>query len=216
MESTAPEGSQQSNPQPETPPVLQQQTVAPSLPEEQSKSSPRKVLVVVAFLVFAVLGGILGYFSLQSSEIPKPPPTLPLTPQPSEQADLPYVGTQEIALSNVTGGTSIGRAFRSINEFSSTLTIYTELPDPPEAQFYQAWFLKTDNYTGIDPQDVLPGQKLQKDHTGHYTYLSGFIFQPSPPLFTKLSDLRNILVVSLEAIDDDVMETKILQGTFTQ
>lgn len=195
-------------------PAAEQPPTTPAssdIPESQPKPSRKSLVVLTTLLILLAVAGTGSYFLFQKQEGAEPAapsvqiPTFP-SPTPQPQATH-YLGSQTIALRDVSGGTSSGSATRSIIPGNVFHAVYATLPDPPEGQFYQAWAVGTENnFRGIG--------KLSKNFEGVYTTIRNSRFDSSTAY--TFDEFFNTTIVTLESVDDEVMETKILEGTFTQ
>lgn len=215
-------GTRQSAP----PFVSEQQSVLPTSHEHFPKSF-LNIFLVALLVLFLVGGGVVGYFSLKKSETGEA-----VSQTAGSSADtkrfresftqyvgegqqivfqsIPhYVGNQSITLHNVTGENYSGTAIRSIIPFNILYAVYTNLPGPPEGAFYQVWRVKSES-------DIRQVNRLYDYRDGTYSTTAHESLDSSSLYFRTFDDLYNTLVISLETVDDDVMETKILEGTFTQ
>ena len=194
--------------------VTSQPPIIPTSPEapETPSRPPRKIpFVIIIVLVFLLAGGVLAYFWLQQPTSQEPAPVSQKTisapsPTPITQAAETYVGYQTISLRDVSGGTSSGSTTRSIIPGNVFISVDAVLPDPGEGQFYQAWLITNEgvstSFGGLSK-------------TGEGTYSSVGVF--NTPTFASFDEvLFNTMAVTLESTDDDVMETKLLDGRFTQ
>ena len=193
-------------PQPPTMPVT------PSAPESQPKPSRKAPVVLIILLILLAVAGTGSYFLLRQQEEAEPAaplvhrPTLP-SPTPQPKVDH-YIGSQTITLLDVSGGTASGSATRNITAGNTAHTIQVSLPDPLEGSLYQVWIVRSGNF--------IPIGKLIADVSGSYTLSTNFTFDPKSPPFKTFEELHNTIAVTLETTDDEVMETRILEGTFTQ
>lgn len=83
------------------------------------------------------------------------------------------------------------------------------LPEPPEEQFYQAWMIQSD-------EAPFNAGTLSMKEEGVYSLQTDHQFDPIEPYFTTFDTIHNTMAISLESADDQTMETKILEGTFTE
>lgn len=181
----------------------------PPSPDSFSKP-PRqlpKIMPLFVLFVFFVGGAILGYFSLQQSqtgELSSPAVPTPIPQVPPRH----YVGSQTISLRDVQGGNSTGTVTRTYTQNQSTHFVEVRLFDFSSAGVYQVWITK-------DLQILWPLGSLHQGQNGKYTFTATYNFSPSDSF--SFEDLYNTVVISLETNpDDDFMETKILEGKFTQ
>lgn len=187
------------------PPVI---PTSPDVPETPSRPPRKFPFVIIIVLIFLLAGGILAYFWLQQ---PKPEPTPKVsfpatTAQPTKVPVTPYVGTQTITLRDITGGSSSGTATRTLTVNSAAHSVSTSLPDPGN-DFYQAWVSKPGG------RQILLG-RLTKSDEGEYKLESKYDFPQSRT--ATFEELSNTVIISLEKVDDDQMETIIFQGEFTR
>lgn len=188
--------------------VPEQQPVTVMSPETPQRSS-LKVPVIIIVILFVLAGaGFLGYSFLFKQEktsgqgaVPTPSAIEPTKPTVGQ-----YTGSSSITLRDVTSSGYSGSAHRSVIPNYIFRSVHATLPDPPEGQFYQFWIAKQ---TG----DLIPIARLFKDFEGMYSFVEG-----GKPLRANstFNDLSNTMVVSLESQDDENMETRLLEGTFTK
>lgn len=188
------------------------QEVATLTTQSPPKSSSKKL--IIASLVLVLVIGAIAYFILQKPQSETPPiaqqPTS-ISPTPTEPviSVTNYIGTSTVILSDVSGGSSSGNATRVNDIGKATLTLEATLPDPLEQNFYQAWVVNSGGGSR-------PLGRLSRENEGTYSLEVKFNFPPSSPPFTEFDELHNTVVVSLESVDDDSIETKLLEGTFTR
>lgn len=194
-------------------PAIGQSSTMSDVPEQTPRRFP-KVAVLIVLLLMTAAGGILGFLSLRQPQTQKTISTPPLdsTPvQPTPEPATHYVGSHTAVLRDVRGGTLSGRATREISTSYTLHTVNAALPDPEGGAIYQAWIVKDNEF--------FPIGTLTNNGQGRYVLRSDHQFPPGNPPFpldTTFEDLRNTVVVTLETTNDDVAETKILEGTFTQ
>ncbi len=174
-----------------------------------SPKSPLKAIIVVVLLVVLAGGIYAAYTFLQ----PKPSTqkqtsgtAVPGTDQNNLSASH-YVGSQTITLVDASGDNS-GNATRSIVPGNNFLVVYANLPDPGEGKFYQTWVAREDK--------SIHSGKLFRFDPSTYSSVSSYAFDATNPPFEGFDGLYNTVIVSQETLDDNVMETKILEGTFTK
>lgn len=151
---------------------------------------------------------IAGYFFPKSQQHPASTQTTPTSPiqQPAQAPPKNYQGYQTINLRDFSGGTLSGLATRSIIPGNPSLYLSANLPESGEGQLYQTWLLKNAN-------DYLLLGRVSRNDTESY---SSVYFTKSPS-FSSFNDVQyNKIIVTLEIADDNQMETKVLEGTFTQ
>jgi len=189
-------------PQPE--PVQNTQPMASISPETPQKFPMKKIVLVSVILFLIVAGTVIAYVLLQKPKTQEvvtdtTPPTIARTTPPVAH----YIGSEKITMSNVSDDSTSGTATLDVS--ADTISTFLELPEPPEGQFFQAWALNTEaDYRSIG--------KLLKNNEGRYVVTKNTQVLPSD--FFEPSELYNIIVVSLEVADDNIIETRILQGTF--
>jgi len=192
-----------------------QQVIASTSSPESQKFLTKKRLLFSVFFVFVTLGGVVGFFSLRSSTMPPAPQTVPPavnTEQPSPQItsfQSPlFIGTQTIVISDVRGGQLSGNATLRIDSTTISRSVEASLPPPPDGQFYQAWIgkvLETES-------DFVPLGQLVGVREGSYSLTR---IEPLKEAVVSSDQIYDTLVVSLETIDDQIMEIEILEGSFT-
>lgn len=189
----------------------QPQQVVQTVNQENSNQPKRFSKLPIIILIFIIIGIGIIVFAIVKPQINKDSESdvqtekQSTTKQPSH-----YIGSQTIKLNDVSGGTNSGSVTRSITEGLVIHTLQAQLPDPEEGYIYQSWLIRNnENPTryGI----------LVKNEQAFYTFNTEFKFDPADPPFTTFETMHNTIVVSKESInDDDDIETKILEGTFTQ
>lgn len=201
QQARAPSSVQQTSQSPPTKNV--QESVASSSTSPQ-KSSNKLVLVLIIILILGL--GIAAYFIFgqTSTQQTKDTSATPSTSTPVGDSVL-YVGTDTATLFDVSGGNSSGLATRVLTETTSAHTISTALPDPEDNNIYQAWS------TGLDGSKILLGT-LTQDSQGGFSLSSKHTF--ARPRITSFEELRNFVIVSRELVDDNQIETTILQGEY--
>lgn len=186
-------------------------TATPEVPETGVKPPRKFPGIVIILLIILVIGGILAYFLFQRLERTKPAATgaqktTRQSPTPQQRTSH-YVGSQTITLGDLTGGLSSGTVTRNITQDNFSFSVNASLPEPLEGQFYQVWVVNV-------LSSASPVGKLSKNQDNSFSLEASYGVDPSDT-FT-FSDLYNLLVVTFETADDGVMETKMLEGTFTQ
>lgn len=103
-------------------------------------------------------------------------------------------------LTDVTGGTSTGTAYVLRKDGKLTFTVTAHVPDPENGTFYEGWLVKAD----ANPVQYEDTGKLTKQKDGSYevSYSSDEIYEG-----------YNMVVVTLEKVDDQKPEKHILEGT---
>jgi len=173
-------------------------------------SKNKKPFIIAGLLIFLIADGVLVYFLLQKSKNPEPDSIsspLPTSTQPADASSSHYVGTQTITLHDVSDGSSSAQLTRVFSQGKVEHTIEATLPDTSENTFYQAWAINPEK-----PKAYLG--KLAKNAEGKYYLFATYDFNPIQTI--TFEDLYNSVVISLETVDDDVIENKILEGAFTQ
>lgn len=191
-------------------PSLDQQPTMPESSETAPQSTSKSLIFVVAIVISLVVGGLVGYISLKQSkpeESTLTPPPASTTDQSTQESAVPYVGTQTIALHDVSGGKSSGTATRTLTETGAIHSAEASLPKLPENTFYELWLIKP------NVQQTPVGRLWLGDDGKYYIETDEY---PLPPGSVPFEQLLNTIVVSFETADDDSMETRILKGTFTQ
>lgn len=189
------------------------QEVVTQIPESPPKRSPKILIIAGLVIVIVIGGGALAYILLQKPQ-PKPTPIVqiptPPSPAPTQPAQTAsQTGSQTISLRDVNGGSSYGEATRSIVPGNASLVLDATLPDPNEDNFYQAWVVNAEG-------DFISLGRLSRNSQGAYSTSRTLEVDSLLPPNTEFDKLHNITVITLESVDDDSMETKILEGTFTQ
>lgn len=184
------------------------QSVPPQPSSGNSSGSPlMKIVIIVVLLGVLAGGGFLAYSFLQKPSTPTQTPS-PRTTAPKETATH-YVGSQTITLRDINGGSSSGSVTRNITTGRVTHSITANLAAPAEGQFYQAWMIKF----GEPPFNV---GTLSRKEDGIYTLETDYQFVPEQSSFTTFETIHNTIVISLETVDDNTLETRVLEGTFTE
>ena len=167
--------------------------------------------MIVVVLLVVLAGGIYAAYTFLQ---PKPSTqkqtsgtAVPGTDQNGVETSQ-YVGSQTITLRDSQGGGNSGNATRSIVSGNNFLVVYANLPDPGEGKFYQAWVAREDK--------SIHSGKLFRFDSSTYSSVSNYAFDATNPPFQNFNGLYNTVIVSQETLDDNVMETKILEGTFTK
>jgi hypothetical protein len=194
-----------------------QQPAPQASPEMLLGSPPKRPYIVLVIVVALLGGGLLGYLSLQQPAPQDATPTEAPPTQTSQSAAPHYVGEQTIMFRDVTGDNSSGSITRTITPGNISYLASISVPGPDEGSFFQLWAQKAEDYTGEDfATDLALIASFEYQAQGSYTLEYDLSFDPQEPFFTSFHHLFNAVVVSLETVDDDVMETRILEGTFTQ
>lgn len=198
---------------PQPTPSQQPSALTPS--EEKSKGLPKIILVVLLSLI---IGGVaILYIVFQQTRESEPSLTpggvedqliTSTTSSQDQPSSLHYIGSQTITLRDSQRGGNSGNATRSIVSGNNFLVVYANLPDPGEGKFYQAWVAREDK--------SIHSGKLFRFDPSTYSSVSNYAFEATNPPFQNFDGLYNTVIVSQETSDDNVMETKILEGTFTK
>lgn len=205
------ESSQATNP---SEPVQSSQTVSETeLSTVTTNSTPPKrsfkILIIISIIIL-IGAGLVIFMTLKprfqdadtKSGLPTPSPSA--YKQPSH-----YLGSQTVNLNDVSIGTSSGSVTRNITEGLVTHVVQTQLPDPEEGYIYQTWLVRNN-------EELVRYAILIKNEQGSYTLNTEFKFDPAEPPFTTFETMHNTFIVSKESVNDDLIETRILEGTFTQ
>lgn len=193
------------------------QNVATGIPQQTSPSNKlsrsRAVKIILIVLLFSLLiGGIIVmyYLILKSPATQEPisQTPVPVTEDVPEEIASHYVGSQTITLRDESGGTSSGTAYRDISTSRVTHSITASLPNLEQDKYYQAWMIKTGNTFKLGALSI--------NDQGNYFLDTSFQFDSSTSLFTDFDTLHNTIIISLETINDQTIETKLLEGTFTE
>ena len=133
----------------------------------ETPKSPMKIILVIVIILVLLVGGYIAFSSLSSSKrtdgesVGKPPTTqqdTDITSPPSTDVEGPYVGTQTITLSDITGGSSIGSATRTLTADSVRYKVTAKLPKP-EGGFYQVWAVKPGESQRLLGRLIKPGEE---------------------------------------------------------
>jgi len=197
---------------------------------KSSHGSTKKIFFLVVVAAFIVVGGASVYIALRGLSSPEPvilqeskafetPEVsvktpgnqvgfpLETFPRSDEAPSNHYIGTQTLVLKDVIGGNSSGKVIRTIDATLSTHSVEALLPFLEPGSYYALWITNSEgsqiSVGGLEWNDVQE-KYLSSDEFELPTY--GFSFD----------DLYNTATISMEKQTDDVMETKILEGTFTQ
>jgi hypothetical protein len=144
----------------------------------------------------------------------------PTTQEPISQTPIPaieevsketvshYIGSQTITLSDVSGGTSSGTAKRNILTGNVTHSITASLPDLEQDKHYQLWIINNGNTIALGTLSI--------NSQGNYFLETNFQSDSRGFFFTDFNSMHNTIVISLETINDQTIETKLLEGIFTK
>lgn len=179
-------------------------------------SHPKRFFIVLVVVVALLGGGLLGYLSLQQPPPQVATPTEVPSTQRFQKAVSHYVGEQTIMLRDVTGGNSSGTITRTITPGNLSYSARISVPDQDVGPFFQLWAQKAADYSGEDSTDLALVAAFDYQAPGSFTLDYDLAFDPQNPFFTSFHHLFNTVVVSLEMVNDGVMETKVFEGTFTQ
>ena len=146
---------------------------------------------ILAGLLVLIVAGIVVYMFVKPN-VPKTNITLP-TVRPTEKIENKFNlqipdDVEKINLNDVSGGTGSGIATR--NE------ILVDLADPETGKFYQAWL---------------------EDNSGKRISLGKLVIEKGGWLVSynsKASPEYKKVIVSLETKFDNILETKVLEGSF--
>lgn len=105
-------------------------------------------------------------------------------------------------LKDVRGGTGSGIATRKYENNTFTHSILSDLPDPEQGLFYEAWLIRGEE--GSENYSLVSTGKLRLAKGGWTLDFQGT---------NDLTDHSKV-IVSLEKISDKTIETKILEGSF--
>lgn len=149
----------------------------------------------------AAVGGLLLVAAVLILVMGRGKQETPQTPTQEEQA-AGEEQIQEIALSDVTGGTSQGTAQRLFAQGLFLHGVEAQLPDVPAGQFYEGWLVRGEQ-GNTDFQFVSTGKMEKQEST--WTLL-----------FTSQTDYTayNGVVITRETTDDGEPEVHILEGSF--
>ena len=202
-----------------TPEVLRSADITqPQTSTITPKRPSKKFLIIIILIVVVVVGEILAYFlivepllqkSAPASESPKTTtaPAISNT-ETSESTGVDYyIGGKSIVMNNIAGTDYSSTAYRSVMPGHIFWAVHANLPDPPEGTFYQIWI-------GIDDGDHFPTGILYEESEDKYAYLFGWEFDASNPYFKTELDLPNYILISLETVEDEIIEDIILKGIF--
>lgn len=175
------------------------------VPSESKIPKPRIFILFLAIIV--LLGGSGAAYLLLKPSRESTVVTTPETPgTPSSGEESIPSNMRTIPLNDLAGGSASGSATRDISSAGILHSISATLPDLTEGQFYQVWLYR-------NPEDYFPIGSLVRDESGTYKIDSSFEFtadNPAPASFE-----HDTVVVSLETVNDAVIETRILEGTFS-
>lgn len=179
-------------------------------PSSNNSGSPIMKIVIISVLLGVLAGGgYLVYSFLQKPDTPQPSSGSLQTDKIISKTDAHYTGSQTITLSDSQRGGNSGNATRSIVPGNNFLAVYANLPDPEEGKFYQAWVTREEN-------GIKAGRLYRVNPSASYSSVSNYAFEATNPPFKDFDSIYNTVIVSQETLDDNVMETKLLEGTFTQ
>ena len=108
-------------------------------------------------------------------------------------------GVLTAELRDVAGGDSVGAANLLRKDNTLTLEILAKMQDPEEGQFYEGWLVQK-----LPTTKLLSAGSLEKAEEG--TYKLVHTANADYPTY-------NFVIVSIETIKDDIIETHILEGS---
>ena len=156
--------------------------------------------VVVGFLVLVVLiaGILLAKNSKKNNVLNLPSPTPSISQTITEKFGGITVpsNADKADLVTVAGGSGIGEAIRVFENGKFELTVLTDLPQPSNGYFYQAWMGNGTIFISLGKLNLAKGGYFI-DFTSTKNY----------------SDYKKI-VVTVEKVFDQKAEEKVLEGSF--
>lgn len=162
-------------------------------------SSLNPKLVIAIIVAVLVVVAVAVYFLLLKKPSPAPVviPQPKFTPTPSPSSGLSP--TEQVAtLKPETGKSGSGEASRSVVPGRFVLTVTAELPDPGQGKFYQVWLIRP-----TSAAQFAAGQLKQSGNRWVLTLDQ-----------TRDASAYSNVMVTLETVDDQKPETKILTGSF--
>lgn len=162
--------------------------------------------IVIGILFLGILSGVFLWRQRINNKVKeelKVPQTLSIEDQIENKFKLRVPEDVDKAeLKDDSGGNASALATRKFENFNFELNILADLPDLPEASFYQAWLSKGEEEKG--GYSLISLGKLTAAKGG---WILNFTSQ------VNYSDYNNILV-SQEKTFDKILEKKILIGNF--
>ncbi len=162
----------------------------------------RKVLI--ALLAVVVVGGVAAvvYAVANRSKPAPPPPPIVKTPSPSPTPSprLLQAGEQVTSLQAVGGYGGDGTAMRMVRPNNFKLTVVANVPEPAPGKFLQAWLVRPN-----PPAQFSVGKLTPKDGSFSVTLQQ-----------TRDASQYTTVWVTLESKDDNIPETRVLEGSFLQ
>ncbi len=162
--------------------------------------------IVIGLLFLIILSGVVIWRARINSKNKEElivPQTLSVEDQLEERFNLKIPeDVDKVELKDVTGGTASGIATRKFENGKFELSILSDLSDPTEGKFYQAWLVKgnegEEGYTTVSLGKLI----LAK---------GGWILN-----YNSKTDYRENgrVLVSLEKVLDKNLEAKVLDGKF--
>ncbi len=193
------------------------QNVVTDMPQQTSpsnklsKSQAIKIILIVLLFSLLIGGIIVMYYLILKSPVTQKPTSqtpIPATEEVPKETVSHYVGSQTITLRDESDGAPSGSAYRNISTSRVKHSITALLPDLEQDKYYQAWMIK--------PGNTFKLGTLSINDQGSYSLDTNFQFDSSTFLFTDFDTIHNTIVISLETINDQTIETKLLEGTFTK
>lgn len=154
--------------------------------------------IVIGLLILAALAFAI-YFIRKPSQPgigPSPTPSVEENLEEKFKMQIPESG-QKTELRDVSGGNASAIAVRDFQNNKFTLSILADLPEPPSGEVYEAWLEEGEQ------TPVLLG-RLQVAKGGY------LIDYQSSKDYTNF----NKLVLTMEKVLDQKIETRILEGSF--
>lgn len=165
------------------------------------------VLVIVLFMLIGITAAVYLLFFQPDKKINLQEPN-GVTGSTPKTTNTPahYQGNVSIELADLTDSSYSGKVTRIYEESVSTYIVEAALPDPNENEVYEFWLIHPEK------GNINVGNLLKVDEK--YSLRNVHYFDNTQSF--QLEDLSNTVAVTLETVDDEIMETKILEGTFTQ
>lgn len=156
----------------------------------------RRDLTVGIIVIALIIGGYMLFKKAKN-----PPVSPPITPSVQETIEKTFnvnipkdVDTAE--MKDVSGGNGSGLATRKWQNGKFTHTILADLPEPPKGEYYEGWLSKDDQFVSTGKLRVAKGGYLLEFNSSK-----------------NYSDYPKV-AVTLEKINDQKPETRILEGSF--
>jgi len=201
-------------PQPQTGEVEQsslptQVTSNQQIITKQVNTKSKKPLIIIALLIviLAISGVTFGILTRNREKVDSKSKDVPLLtskipPSPTPES---FIRTETINLVDRTGGSSTGMVTRTRTLTYHKHQISAQLPDLEVGQYYFVWM-------GESPDSLFQIGELIKNENNYV--LEDLYEYAQPYISSEFLPALNLLVVSLETSDDQIIENTILEGNF--